>query len=326
MKRAPEGGLERPITQHRTSALWGRRLTAAVVTGVIATAGPAMAAQPASTPSPKELWDSYPLAPGGGRAQPDPAPTPTASAAASPKPAARAPAAEPDDGPPTTVIVGAAMIAFAIGIGAGELWRRRRRRTPPIVASAPPAPPEPEPATDMTQPAQPVAEPAPPAPEPAPPAPEPAPPAPEPTPPAPEPAPPAPPSAWLEPKPAAARPARRFARSTAWPRDAGQRWTCEIDWKAGYRTSSFRAMAAPPGEPRRRALGESPAGRWTLMADPEPPTPELVASVRELSDALQAAGWHQVGRGGRWYAVRFIWRNQGEPRPIGPLTRKARHV
>ena len=137
-----------------------------------------------------------------------------------------------------------------------------------------------------------------------------------------------PPREWLEPAPPAPAPApaptRRFA--TTWPDDAAQGWTCEIDWKAGYRASSFRAMAAPPGATKRRAFGESSAGRWTLMADPEPPTPELVACVRDLRDALQAAGWEDVGRGRHWYALRFVWTHTEDPRPLEPQTRKAKHV
>ena len=45
-------------------------------------------------------------------------------------------------------------------------------------------------------------------------------------------------------------------------------WTCEIDWKAGYRKSSFRAMAEPPGAGKRRQIGESLPLRWTLMSRP----------------------------------------------------------
>ena len=85
-------------------------------------------------------------------------------------------------------------------------------------------------------------------------------------------------------------------------------------------------MAGPPGATKRPPLGESSAGRWTLMADPEPPTPELVACVRDLRDALQAAGWEDVGRGRHWYALRFVWTHTEDPRPLEPQTRKAKHV
>ena len=108
-------------------------------------------------------------------------------------------------------------------------------------------------------------------------------------------------------------PARRFARARPWPKEAETLWTCEIAWKAGYLKSAFRAMAGPPGASRRRSIGESPSLRWTLMTDPEPPTPEMIASVKALISALVAAGWERTGSGGAWYAQRFIWRGSGEP-------------
>ena len=111
-------------------------------------------------------------------------------------------------------------------------------------------------------------------------------------------------------------PARRFARSAPWPAEAAKVWTCEIDWKAGYRKSTFRAMAGPPGSAKRAPLGEAPPVGWTLMADPEPPTPELALRVRALMLALEAAGWQHIGRGAHWYAQRFLWRGAGEPQPI----------
>ena len=111
-------------------------------------------------------------------------------------------------------------------------------------------------------------------------------------------------------------PARRFARLVPWPEEATALWTCEIDWKAGYRKSNFRAMTEPPGGGKRRQIGESPSVRWTLMSDPEPPTPELVASVRLLIGALEAAGWERIGPGGPWYAQRFLWRRAGEPTAV----------
>jgi hypothetical protein len=111
-------------------------------------------------------------------------------------------------------------------------------------------------------------------------------------------------------------PGRRFARLIPWPEEAEQMWTCEIDWKAGYRKSSFRAWAEPPGGGKRRQLGESPPLRWTLMSDPEPPTPEFVALARALMGALEDAGWERIGPAGAWYAQRFLWRGTGEPGAI----------
>ena len=108
-------------------------------------------------------------------------------------------------------------------------------------------------------------------------------------------------------------PARRFARARPWPKEAETLWTCEIAWKAGYLKSTFRAMAGPPGAGRRKSIAESPSLRWTLMTDPEPPTPEMIASVKVLVSALVAAGWEHTGSGAAWYAQRFVWRGSGEP-------------
>jgi hypothetical protein len=118
-----------------------------------------------------------------------------------------------------------------------------------------------------------------------------------------------------EPEPAP-EPARRFARPATWPEEATELWTCEIAWKAGYRKSSFRAMAGPPGAGKRRPFGDSPSVRWALMGEPEPPTPELAIRVRMLVQALEAAGWEHIGRGRVWYAQRFVWRGSGEPQPV----------
>jgi hypothetical protein len=121
-------------------------------------------------------------------------------------------------------------------------------------------------------------------------------------------------------------PARRFARVAPWPQEAAALWTCEIDWKSGYRKSMFRAMAAAPGAGKRQALGESAPVRWALMGEPEPPTPELALRVRAMVDALERAGWQHIGRGPHWYAQRFLWRNSGDPQPIAvPDTEGTQH-
>ena len=117
-------------------------------------------------------------------------------------------------------------------------------------------------------------------------------------------------------KPGSVVPARRFARARPWPEHAETLWTCEIAWKAGYLKSAFRAMAGPPGSGRRRSIAESPSLKWTLMTDPEPPTPEMIANVKVLVSALVAAGWERAGAGTSWYAQRFVWRGEGEPRPV----------
>jgi hypothetical protein len=75
-------------------------------------------------------------------------------------------------------------------------------------------------------------------------------------------------------------------------------------------------MAGPPGGGRRKSIGESPSLRWTLMTDPEPPTPEMIASVKVLVAALVEAGWERAGVATSWYAQRFVWRGEGEPRAV----------
>jgi hypothetical protein len=283
------------------------------------------------------------------------------------------------EGLPLPALAGGLVLAFAAGLGAGQVHRRRRRAAASrpsraarrAAAHAPPArpappPPEPVPPAPPVVIAPPVQ---PPAPVPPPPEPRPA----EPRVVLPTPAPPPPPAPPRLPErfvpgrplrdalaeapevprpqdvdpavgdrvvpplgqaPEALRPphpsgpapepapdmpltpARRFARLVPWPEEAAALWTCEIDWKAGYRRSSFRAMAEPPGAGKRRQIGESPPLRWTLMSNPEPPTPEFVAVARALIVALEAAGWERIGRGGRWYAQRFLWRGTGEPGPV----------
>jgi hypothetical protein len=110
---------------------------------------------------------------------------------------------------------------------------------------------------------------------------------------------------------------RLFPRDRPWPEEAARVWTCEIGWKAGYVKSTFRAMAHPPGgEGRRKPIAESPPLRWTLMSDPEPATPDMVAGVKALIAALIEAGWEPIEPGVAWYAQRFLWRGDGEPGPV----------
>jgi hypothetical protein len=117
------------------------------------------------------------------------------------------------------------------------------------------------------------------------------------------------------------QPGARPRRLRPWPPEAATVWTCEIEWKPGYRKSSFRAMASPPGGRRARAIGETPGMKWGLMADPEPPTRELVEAVRSLLSALEAAGWHRIEPAGPWYAQRFLWHGHDEPGPVEPVQR-----
>ncbi|MGH2947141.1 MAG: hypothetical protein ACRDPC_12945, partial [Solirubrobacteraceae bacterium] len=178
--------------------------------------------------------------------------------------------------------------------------------------------------------------PEPPQPKPEPPQPKPEPPRPKPEPswldeepawPEPEPPQPKPEPSWLEDEPAWPEPAppeaveeefelpwRRAKRP--WP-EAADLWSCQIAWKPGYVKSSFRAMAAPPGAPKRRPIAESSPIRWTLMSDPDPEMPEVVAAVRDLIAALEAGGWERTEPGDDWFEQRFLWLREDAPGRIG---------
>ena len=290
-----------------------------VVVGIVASPAHEASTAVAQSPSPEELWNAYPLDPGEEGAEPaDPAPTPTVT----PTPTvaqerstgsrARSAAGDGDDGGLVApALISVTIAAFAVGLGTGVVVRRRRHRRAaapvperkPAAAGAAPTPPTPEvPAAD------PVAF----------------------LPPAPMSAPRPPPAASAgvsEPPEALHRndpslPARRFGRPRPWPQEAESAWTCEINWKAGYIKSGFRAMVAPPGEARRTSFGQSRPIKWTLMDDPEPPTEQLVEGLRELVTALTEVGWVRIGLAGPWYSQRFLWAGYGQPRPLAPLKGK----
>jgi hypothetical protein len=324
-------------------------VTAACVPG-IPSAGAANAQQ--REPSPEELWDAYPLEPEAERTEEAAPPGTTGRAGApgadaSPTPSAtatRAPVSpratdDEDGGLPAVALAAAVIAAFASGLIAGRIRRRRRlaagsAATPPAPTDATARPIEPaaaRPAAAPTaRPIEPAAAPAAAAqPEPA--APEPA--RAEPAPPAATTRGPAEPAIAPEPKleedepnpdveDAGWFPPRRFVRAP-WP-EATELWSCEIAWKPGYVKSCFRAMAARPGGKRRHSIGESPPLRWTLMMDPEPPTPEMVEAVGELVAALEAAGWERMDADdGPWYALRFLWHGEVPPQRVEIPGRKA---
>ncbi len=51
-------------------------------------------------------------------------------------------------------------------------------------------------------------------------------------------------------------------------------------------------------------------------------TDEMVEVLRELVTALTQAGWERIGPGGPWYAQRFLWAGDRQPRPLVPLKGK----
>jgi hypothetical protein len=280
-----------------------RRQLAAVLAGflLLAAAGQAtsIAAVAEQTPSPEQLWDAYPLQPGAAGSQPaDPAPTPTAAPTrGAGRPASRPNRRDTDGTLAAVILIGAAGLAFGVGLATMVLLRRIRRANPKT--TGPPVVGRPVPANERYAPSPRAEAPARDGPEAT--------------------------SEAARVQEPAMPPAERFARRRPWPDDAADVWTCQLEWNAGYRTSTFRAMAAAPGERRRRhQIGESEPLRWLLMGEPEPPTPETAAAVRELMSALTAEGWESIGRAQRWYALRFVWRQEVEPRPLTPLTGRAR--
>jgi len=132
------------------------------VLGLVA-AGPSAWAQE-RTPTPKELWEAYPLDPDEAPASQLPSATP-AEFGAAPQTGSEAAADEGGGGIPLVVpITLAALLAFGAGVALG----RRRRERAAAAAAAEPPPAEPAPpkrfvARDYPQPARP-APPAPPVP------------------------------------------------------------------------------------------------------------------------------------------------------------------
>ena len=256
-----------------------------VLVGIVVSAAHTSIAA-AQEPRPERLWDAYPLDPGQEGAEPaDPAPTPTPTAAPVRDLGVpeRAAVSEDDSvGAVVLALIGGA--ALVVGLGAVVVARRRRRRaTPARLAERKPPP------AVTSAPAAP-----------------------------PDGAPAAAEEERADPPPSAVR----FARARGWPAETRGAWTCEIDWKPGYIKSGFRAMAAPPGEVRRTAFGQSRPVRWTLMGDAEPPTEDMVEVLDELVIALTEDGWVRIGTGRHWYSQRFVWDGDGQPRPPAPLTSK----
>jgi hypothetical protein len=105
----------------------------------------------------------------------------------------------------------------------------------------------------------------------------------------------------------------RFQRVEPWPADTEELWRCEVRWRAGWISSRFEAVAAPPGERRGRPIGTTDALKWTLKADPDPDGADTRAALAHLVRDLLEAGWEREGRGRHWYAQRFSWRHDGDP-------------
>ncbi|MEA2283608.1 MAG: hypothetical protein QOK21_4215 [Solirubrobacteraceae bacterium] len=117
------------------------------------------------------------------------------------------------------------------------------------------------------------------------------------------------------PRPAATAAAPAEKRSSGWPPDASALWRCEIRFDAGYSASRFTATVHPPdgSDARSRIVARSQPLRWLFMSPPDSKAPEHRGAALALARALRAAGWEVVGRGGGWYAERYVWRGVGEP-------------
>lgn len=106
---------------------------------------------------------------------------------------------------------------------------------------------------------------------------------------------------------------RRFVRQAEWPADTDHLWRCEIRWQAGYVHSRFRAVAHAPERRRGITIGTTKVFKWLFMDDPKPGDAEFRSEVERLDARMKAAGWEAAGRGERWYALRYLWRHDGQP-------------
>ncbi|WP_169542326.1 hypothetical protein [Solirubrobacter soli] len=121
----------------------------------LAVLSPAPARAQEQTPSPKELWQAYPLQPGQAPATVTPGPSASASAAPSATPAGAVSADDGGGGVPLAVPIGlAAVLAFGAGVGLG--LRRRRERPIEEPAAAEPVAPRRFQWRDYPQPARPA--------------------------------------------------------------------------------------------------------------------------------------------------------------------------
>jgi hypothetical protein len=114
-------------------------------------------------------------------------------------------------------------------------------------------------------------------------------------------------------EPAAAPPRGLFDPPPTWPQGTEELWRCEIRWRAGYINSRFAAVARRPGQRGTTTVGSSETFKWMIMADPEPPTPELLDAVAQLDEQVTALGWEPAGFGREWWERRYLWRGEGRP-------------
>jgi hypothetical protein len=97
------------------------------------------------------------------------------------------------------------------------------------------------------------------------------------------------------------------------PPDPHRQWTATIQWRHADEDSRFCIVAEPAQGHGATVLAASEPLEW-------PPTSPasvraLGAATETLATALVSVGWHELPRGGEWYAKRFAW----EPVPSAPI-------
>ena len=60
-------------------------------------------------------------------------------------------------------------------------------------------------------------------------------------------------------------------------------------------------------------IARSESLRWLFMSPPDAKVPEHRNAALALARALRGAGWEVVGRGGGWYAERYVLARRGRP-------------
>jgi hypothetical protein len=96
----------------------------------------------------------------------------------------------------------------------------------------------------------------------------------------------------------------------AWPDEIAH---CELRWASGYRSSRFEAVAHLPSDRRGRVIATSEPFPWMLREPPDQQNGAQAGAVEMLRHRLSGSGWEEVEPGPAWYALRFVWRREGEP-------------
>jgi hypothetical protein len=240
---------------------------------VLAAPAPALALD--ATPSPKELWQAYPLKP----------PTqPTVTPAAPARTAT--PATHGSGSGMTTVLIVLVGVCVAGGIAA-IAWRAQRGRhagapavaAPPRMRALVPAMPllsvagggPRQPTVSAAQERRPTASGTP------------------------------------------RRRAAGGGRVAPLPSDPRRAWTAEIEWRPGDADSRFWVIATADDGSAKAPVAQSGALEWPPSGPTA--VQALSDAARALEEALLSAGWSPLPAGEAWYAKRFAWAPRQAPRP-----------